>query len=140
MADAAQANPVLYTKPPSDSQTSYFLVPASMLGDLSGVAGVTFKLRTTASGGAYYESGYKYLGDVVLQGTTMTTSYATVTHLPSGDWRQYFVAFTSSDTCWSSGADATLAILSNVTGLAIRAEFTTGVDETWLTDFNFVRN
>jgi hypothetical protein len=58
--------------------------------------------------------------------------------MPNGDWHEYFVDFSPSDTCWSASAAAVGSILSNVTGLAIRAEFTTGEDETWLADFSLV--
>jgi hypothetical protein len=115
-------------------------VPANLLGDLSQTAGVRFKLRTTASGGSYYDSNYKYYGDVVLQGGTgATTSYATVSHMPNGDWHEYLVQFAPDGACWSVGVDTLASILSNVTGLAIRAEFTTGTDETWLADFALVK-
>jgi hypothetical protein len=138
--DPTQPNPVLHTTPPGDAQTSYFVVPANLLGDLSQAAGVRFKLRTTATGGSYYDSNYKYYGDVVLRGGGgTTTSYATVSHMPNGDWHEYFVEFTLNNACWSVGADTLASVLSNVTGLAIRAEFTTGTDETWLADFGFVR-
>jgi hypothetical protein len=138
-ADVAGVTSALHTEAPSETRTSYFHMPGSLLGDLSGVAGVSFWLRTEAVGGEYYESGYAYKGDLVLKGASGdTTAFAMLSHAPDSEWHQYYVPFQASDTCWSLGADALETLLSNVTALGIRAEFSTGKDNTWLADVRLV--
>jgi hypothetical protein len=139
-ADVDGVPTALHTAAPSETRTSYFHMPESLLGDLSGVAGVSFWLRTEAEGGEYYESGYAYKGDLVLKGASGdTTAFAMLSHAPDSEWHQYYVPFQASETCWSLGADELQALLSNVTGLGIRAEFSTGKDNTWLSDVRLVR-
>lgn len=136
---AHEGAPALHTAAPGDSRTSYFLAPIELLGDLTSFAGLRFALKTEYSGGGYYESGYQYKGDVVLQGANGdTTAYAMISHAPDSDWHYYYVPFQASDDCWSAPEVSLAELLSNVTGLGIRAEYSTGTDNTWLADVSFI--
>ena len=120
---------------PGESETSYFLAPPESLGDLSGVASLDFELRST--GGDYYDSGYDYLGDVVLEGAG-SVAYATFANSHDGSWQAQSIPLSTEGGCWSVDAATLDQILADVTGLAIRAEFGVGSDDTWLAAFQMV--
>jgi hypothetical protein len=137
--DVDGVDSALHTAAPGDSRTSYFLAPTDGLGDLSAIAGVRFALKTEYTGGGYYESGYQYKGDVVLRGANgNTTAYAIIAHAPDSEWHDYYVPFQAADTCWSTAEDSLAELLTSVTGLGIRAEYSTGTDNTWLANFELV--
>lgn len=121
---------VLYLNAPGDSRTSYLMAPPELLGDLTSKSNIVFDFRTTGSGG-YYDSGYGYLGDLVIQGEA-GNAYAQVEFVFDEAWHTYVVPLS---TCWSVDQPTLAAILENVTGLGIRAEFTTGSDAAWLGSF-----
>jgi hypothetical protein len=121
---------VLYLNAPGDSRTSYLMAPSELLGDLTSKSNIVFEFRTTGSGG-YYDSGYGYLGDLVIQGEA-GNAYAQVEFVFDEAWHTYVVPLS---TCWSVDQPTLAAILENVTGLGIRAEFTTGSDAAWLGSF-----
>lgn len=123
---------VLYHAPPSEGATSYFLAPTVVLGDLSKKRAVVFELKSR--GGDYYDAGYAYLGDVVLMGAGLT-AFSEISHTHDGAWHDYSVPLDPELNCWSVEPAALQKILSDVTGLAIRAEYGVGEDETWLAHF-----
>lgn len=137
--DIAGFESALHTAAPGDSRTSYFLAPPEILGDLSDFAGIRFALKTVYTGGAYFDSGYQYKGDVVLKNADGgTTAYAIISHAPDAEWHYYYVPFEAADSCWSTPEESLAELLTDVTGLGIRAEFSTGTDDTWLSDVTFV--
>lgn len=121
------------TDPPSEGKTSYFIAPASLLGDWSGYSGLSFEKKS--SGGTYQDPySYEGDGDIVIESSRGTARF-TIEPDHSGNWRQYSIDF--SEKGWSvSGSAQTMAeLLGDVTGFRIRAEYGAGKDYSALREF-----
>lgn len=112
-----------------------FSAPSSFLGDLSSALGGTlsFSLATFSNGSPQSAS----LPDVKFIGPT-TSLVAKISSTPGPVWTRYSVTITPGD--WRlenmQGAVATQAdfvsVLSQVSALRIRGDFTTSTEVTWL--------
>ena len=111
---------------------TYFVAPDMYLGNKSFAAGtmLTFDLRQVYPGGANQFNDE----DVILQGAGLTLAYDLATNPANGGWTSYAVPLSAGawhiDTL--NGAVASeaqlAAVLSNLTGLRIRAEYQSGAD------------
>ena len=112
-------------EPGADRATSYYVAPPEMLGDWTKATALV--LEKKSSGGSYYMDGYGYDGDIVLQGPKGSARYR-LEEDHTGQWREYRVPLDGSGWEFSEGAQSLAAILEQVTGLQIRAEYGLGED------------
>jgi hypothetical protein len=119
----------------------YFVAPGAYLGDMSSAYGtaLTFDLIQN-----YPESPDQFADDdVLLMSSALTLAYDFASYPVNGAWTPYSVSLTAG--AWhigsGSGAVATEAqiqsVLSNLTGLQIRAEYQTGADTDGLDTVSF---
>lgn len=111
---------------------TFFVAPAKFLGNQSAAAGslLRFDLKQVYPGGANQFNDE----DVILRGSGLTLVYNTASNPTNGAWTSYAVPLSAAG--WKlntlNGAAATegqfAAVLSNLTGLTIRAEYQTGPD------------
>ena len=111
---------------------TYFVAPAKFIGNQSAAAGtlLRFDLQQVYTGSASQFDA----ADIVLKGSGLTLVYDTAPNPANGAWTSYAVALSAAGwtlntldgTAVSDGQFA--AVLSQVTGLAIRAEYRTGPD------------
>lgn len=111
--------------PPGEGQTSYYLAPGAFGGDWTGYGALVFEKKSW--GGSYYgPDSYAAYGDVVVQSGAASARFD-IPQDHSGEWRSYRVPLDGPG--WTlSGAGSLAAVLSNVTGLKIRAEYGAGTD------------
>lgn len=111
---------------------TYFVAPAKFLGNQSAALDslLTFDLMQVYPGGAnQFDSP-----DVVLKGAGLTLAFDTSPNPNNGSWTAYAVPLSAGAWHLNSlgGALATQvqmgAVLANLTGLSIRAEYQTGPD------------
>lgn len=119
------------TSPPSDGVTSYYRAPASLLGDWSGFSRLSFDKKS--SGGRSYASPDEYGadGDVVIESPHGTARFD-IEPDHSGNWRTYRIPLSGDGWKLGGGARSLAEVLTNVTGLRIRAEYGVGKDESAL--------
>ena len=119
-----------------DDQTTggvtFFVAPDMYLGDKSFAAGtmLTFDLRQVYPGGTNQFNDE----DVILQGAGLTLAYDLASNPANGGWTSYAVPLSAGSWHISTlnGAVASeqqfASVLSNLTGLRIRAEYQSGAD------------
>lgn len=123
-------NGYLYTAPPGDSRTSYFVAPADYHGDWRNYEALQFDLWS--AGGSFYTSGYAMYGDVFLANGDLTAQLLLPAR-PGSSWESFTIQLDDSEA-WILGEDVTALeeVLANVTDFQIRAEYGVGGDETGL--------
>jgi len=119
--------------PADDGYSSFFHAPDALLGDLSDVVELVFEKRS--EGGTQYQ---ERTGDVVISGSAGTARYEIDFH-HTGEWRRFRVPFSGPGWELDAGSGSLEAILNNVTGLAIRAEYGAGPDSSALRAVQLVR-
>lgn len=111
---------------------TYFVAPPKFLGDRSVALGsnLSFDLQQVYTGTpSQFDSA-----DVLLYGAGLTLAYDTAVNPANGAWTSYAVPLTAAGWRLNSLAGAAAsdvqfaAVLSDLTGLRIRAEYRTGPD------------
>jgi len=113
-----------------DSGDFYFIAPSAFLGDKSSATTLSYDL--IYNGTADYQTF-----DVALVGTSKMLIYrANPSIVPGANWASYSVSLSPAST-WTLGVGGPTAtatdfadVLSNLTGLYIKGEYTSGVVET----------
>lgn len=125
-----EGNGYLYTSPPGESRTSYFVAPEAYHRDWGHYSELRFDLWS--AGGSSYSSGYQMYGDVFLANGELTAELLLPAR-PGETWESFTVALDDSEN-WTLGGGATSIgeVLANVTDFQIRAEYGVGNDETGL--------
>lgn len=133
------------------SGTTYFVAPAKFLGDASSTYGetLTYDLRSTASV-ADFDNPEILIQGLDIDGSPLELRYdfdfgTPDNFLPTSNWMTYAVPLDETASRWringSGGVvpdqDQMISVLSNVTGLLIRAEFRSGGEEAFLDNVQF---
>ncbi len=117
---------VINASPAGDGKTSYYIAPASMLGDWRRFGALVFDKKSW--GGTYYgPDSYAAYGDVVIKRENKSARYD-IDADHSGNWRTYRIALSDRGWKFSGGAGSLADIVPNVTELKIRAEYGGGTD------------
>ncbi|KAA3621850.1 MAG: hypothetical protein DWQ08_13545, partial [Proteobacteria bacterium] len=123
---------VIQARPAGDGRTSYYHAPAGFLGDWRGYSELSFRKKSW--GGTYYDPGsYGATGDVILRNGAMTARF----DLPEnhdGSNPLYVLPLKEQGWALSGGATSLEHVLSNVTGVGIRAEYGVGTDYSELSE------
>lgn len=130
--DEFTGEPYLFHNSPGDNRTSYFIAPLDYLGDMTTVETMSFDLNSV--GGRYYDSGFDFQGDVVLEGAGLHAEI-TIDHPHDGEWYFYEIPISGGAASWGMSELEWRLLLSDVDNLRIRAEYGVGSDDVLLADF-----
>ncbi len=126
---------IINASPAGDGKTSYYIAPASMLGDWRRFGALVFDKKSW--GGSYYgPDSYAAYGDVVIKSGNKSARYD-INADHSGNWRTYRISLSDRGWKFSGGAGSLADIVPNVTELKIRAEYGGGTDYSALRDVKF---
>jgi len=118
----------LYADTPADRAVGYFIAPAEVLGDWTGLASLALVLRhgPTYEGATFGPYDYDGMGDVLLMNASKTASYSFSREV-TRSWSTFQVTF-DDPTRWrlGGGAQSLADVLSDVTAFAVRAEYLVG--------------
>ncbi|TVQ96785.1 MAG: hypothetical protein EA399_15130, partial [Desulfovibrionales bacterium] len=113
----------LYSAPPTDARTSYFIAPEAYHGDWRNYS--ELRLSLWSADGEYYaqDTHASWRGDIYLASGDKF-AYAVLPRRPAEVWDSFTISLTDPGTAWvlGGGAGSLADVLANVTAFHVRAK------------------